>query len=174
MIGFLDVPLIRAQDEDKSPLPRRISMPKALRLAQPRRILLLTLGLLATAALTAHASPVVYDFTGVVQLSNGFNGVSVGDPVTVVGLQLVLGKTELELGYAARAVHLLTQARDTLQAELGPEDPDVLSAMHYLGEAYRADGQMNIGICLVTMTLFVVPPVVSVGSFQLTLNLYWL
>jgi non-specific serine/threonine protein kinase/serine/threonine-protein kinase len=67
-------------------------------------------------------------------------GESIGDPLLVAAMQGKLGKSLLGLGEAAKAIVLLEKARDTFQAEFGPEHPDTLSGMGNLALAYLTAG----------------------------------
>jgi serine/threonine protein kinase len=59
-------------------------------------------------------------------------GEATGDPRAVARMQMTLGRSQLGLGYADRAIGLFTKARATLAAELGPDHPDTLAVMNNL------------------------------------------
>jgi tetratricopeptide (TPR) repeat protein/tRNA A-37 threonylcarbamoyl transferase component Bud32 len=80
-------------------------------------------------------------------------GEAVGDPLAVARLQNVLGETQRELGFAERAIALQTKARQTLEARLGPDHPDVLTSMDNLARAYLAAGQLDKAVPLHEVTL---------------------
>jgi tetratricopeptide (TPR) repeat protein/tRNA A-37 threonylcarbamoyl transferase component Bud32 len=63
-------------------------------------------------------------------------GQSISDPLTVARLQDALGTTLAGLGHTASAIELLTKARRTREARLGPDHPDTLQSCNDLGEAY--------------------------------------
>jgi serine/threonine protein kinase len=62
---------------------------------------------------------------------------AVGDPVVVARLQLLLGRSLVELGYYDQGEVVLTRARPTLESALGPNDADTLSVKHHLAFLYQ-------------------------------------
>jgi serpin B len=79
--------------------------------------------------------------------------VCVGDSLAVARLQMVLGETQRALGFAERAIALQGKARQTLEARLGPDDPDTLTTMNNLAGAYRDAGQLDKAAPLHEQTL---------------------
>jgi serine/threonine protein kinase/tetratricopeptide (TPR) repeat protein len=69
------------------------------------------------------------------------DGDAVGDPVVVARLQAWLGRSLWELGYYAQAEPVLTKARQTLEASLGPDHLDTLSAKQGLAMLYGKLGK---------------------------------
>jgi serine/threonine protein kinase/lipopolysaccharide biosynthesis regulator YciM len=80
-------------------------------------------------------------------------GEATGDPIAVARMQMTLGRSQIGLGYADRAIRLYTKARDTFAATLGPDHPDTLRSMSNLASSYRADGQNDRAIKLHEETL---------------------
>src|SRR5262249_10770640 len=80
-------------------------------------------------------------------------GEAIGDPLVMARLQTHLGTSQVHLGYPERAVMLLTKARATLQARLGPDHPDTLHCMNGLAKAYRDTGQLDKALVLFEETL---------------------
>ena len=68
-------------------------------------------------------------------------GEATGDPLAVARMQITLGRSQRGLGYPDRAIVLLTKARATFAAVLGPDHPDTLTSMHTLATNYAAAGQ---------------------------------
>jgi eukaryotic-like serine/threonine-protein kinase len=68
-------------------------------------------------------------------------GEATGDPLVVAEMQNVLGESLLGLGYAEKAIGVLTRARATRSAILGTDHPDTLGSMSNLAGAYQDAGQ---------------------------------
>jgi eukaryotic-like serine/threonine-protein kinase len=68
-------------------------------------------------------------------------GEATGDPLAVARMQMILGSSQLGLGYADRAIRLFTRARATFATRLGPEHPDTLMSMNNLAISYNHAGQ---------------------------------
>ncbi len=64
-------------------------------------------------------------------------GGAVGDPLAVARMQIILGGSQLGLGYPEKAVTLFAKARSTYAAGLGPDHPDTLASMNDLVLGYR-------------------------------------
>jgi tetratricopeptide (TPR) repeat protein len=69
-------------------------------------------------------------------------GEATGDPLVVAKMQHRLGRTQLGLGYPAKAITLLSKARQTWEARLGPYHLDTLDCMNNLALAYRGVGKL--------------------------------
>jgi tetratricopeptide (TPR) repeat protein len=80
-------------------------------------------------------------------------GESVGDPLTVARLQVVLGETQRNLGYPQRAIVLHTRARQTLEPLLGLDHPDTLASLSELSQSYWADGRYDEAAALHELVL---------------------
>jgi tetratricopeptide (TPR) repeat protein len=80
-------------------------------------------------------------------------GEAVGDSLVVARLQFLLGKSQANLGYAERGINLLTRARVTLAARLGPDHPETLTCIASLAYAYQAAGQWDQALLLFQETL---------------------
>ena len=68
-------------------------------------------------------------------------GEATGDPLAVARMQMTLGISQRSLGYPDKAIVLLTKARATLDAALGPDHPDTLFSMTNLANGYARAGQ---------------------------------
>jgi len=80
-------------------------------------------------------------------------GDATDDPLGVARMQLALGKAQLGLGYAERAIDLCTRARATFTAHLGPDHPDTLSCMRWLATGYQDAGKVDLVVPLFEETL---------------------
>jgi serine/threonine protein kinase/lipopolysaccharide biosynthesis regulator YciM len=80
-------------------------------------------------------------------------GEATGDPLAVARLQMTLGSSQRGLGYPDRAIALLTKARGTLAARLGPDHPDTLKSMNNLANSYGDAGQNDRALKLREETL---------------------
>jgi tetratricopeptide (TPR) repeat protein len=80
-------------------------------------------------------------------------GEAVSDSLEVAQLQQTLGLAQLHLGYRDRAITLFTRARQTLNAELGPDHPDTLTSISNLARAYQDTGQWAKALPLHEQTL---------------------
>jgi eukaryotic-like serine/threonine-protein kinase len=87
------------------------------------------------------------------QATAQIEGEAIGDPLTVARMQLTLGQSQLGLGYPEKAITLLTKARATFTAQLGPDHPDTLESMNELAEGYRAAGEFDHALPLFEETL---------------------
>jgi hypothetical protein len=76
-----------------------------------------------------------------------------GDDIAVARLRLTLGHGLLSLGSTQRALVLLSQARQTLTATLGPDHPETLTSVHELALAYRLAGKYDKALPLLEETL---------------------
>jgi serine/threonine protein kinase len=70
------------------------------------------------------------------QATAQIEGEAIGDPLAVARMQMILGTSQLGLGYAEKAIALFDKARTTRTARLGPDHPDTFSAMASLGLGY--------------------------------------
>ena len=68
-------------------------------------------------------------------------------------MQITLGESQLGLGYPEKAIALLTKARATFTAQLGPDHPDTLGSMNNLAEGYQAAGKLDRALPLFEETL---------------------
>ena len=80
-------------------------------------------------------------------------GEAIGDPLTVAQAQLTLARSQLGLGYAKRAIALLSKARATFTAKLGTSHPDTLSCLNNLAQGYRQVGEYDRARLLLEETL---------------------
>jgi serine/threonine protein kinase/lipopolysaccharide biosynthesis regulator YciM len=80
-------------------------------------------------------------------------GEATGDPLSVARMQMTLGSSQLRLGYPAKAIALLTKARATFAAELGPDHDDTLASMNNLAISYNVAGQTDRALKLHEETL---------------------
>ncbi len=80
-------------------------------------------------------------------------GEATGDPLAVARMQMTLGDSQLGLGYPDRAIALLTKARATFAAGLGPDHPDTLKSMHGLAASYIEAGKTDRAMKLLEETL---------------------
>ena len=88
-----------------------------------------------------------------VQAAAQIEGESIGDPVTVARMQLILSQSLMGLGYPGQAIDLLTRCRATLEAELGGDHPDTLTVIDTLANAYRDAGERDQMLPLLKRTL---------------------
>jgi eukaryotic-like serine/threonine-protein kinase len=87
------------------------------------------------------------------QASAQLEGEVIGDPLAVARMQLTLGESQLGLGYAEKGIHLLSKARMTFTAQLGPDHPDTLRSMSSLAEGYKDAGRLDLALPLQEETL---------------------
>ena len=80
-------------------------------------------------------------------------GEAIGDPLTVARMQITLGRSQIGLGYPEKAITLLTKARASFTAQLGPDHPDTLGSMNNLAEGFKAAGKFDRAIPLLEETL---------------------
>ena len=70
-------------------------------------------------------------------------GDAIGDPLTVARMQLILGQSQLGLGYPEKAIGLFSAARATFTRLLGPDHPDTLTSMGEVAGVYRCAGELD-------------------------------
>ena len=58
-------------------------------------------------------------------------------------MQKTLGWAQLGLGYPEKAIAVLTRARDTFAARLGPDHLETLTSMNKLALSYRDAGRLD-------------------------------
>ncbi|WZO98828.1 tetratricopeptide repeat protein [Isosphaeraceae bacterium EP7] len=87
------------------------------------------------------------------QATAALEGEATDDPLGVARMQAALGTSQLGLGYAEKAIVLLTKARATFMSRLGPVHPDTLQAMNMLANAYRAAGKPDRSVALLEEAL---------------------
>jgi eukaryotic-like serine/threonine-protein kinase len=87
------------------------------------------------------------------QATEQIEGEAIGDPLTVAHVQQTLGKSQLGLGYPERAIALLTKARATFTARLGPRHPNTLGTMNNLAQGLKDLGKYNQALPLLEETL---------------------
>jgi serine/threonine protein kinase len=75
-------------------------------------------------------------------------GEALGDPLATAKLQLILGKSLLGLGYAEKGVTLFAKSRATFESALGADEPDTLTSMYHLAQAYGAAGKRELALPL--------------------------
>ena len=80
-------------------------------------------------------------------------GEAIGDPLAVARMQMTLGESQLGLGYPEKAIHLLSKARTTFTAQLGPDHPDTLASMTNLAGGYQDAGKLDLALPLFEETL---------------------
>jgi tetratricopeptide (TPR) repeat protein len=78
---------------------------------------------------------------------------AISDDLAVARLRLALGHGLLSLGSTQRALVLVSQARQTLTAMLGPDHPETLTSVHELALAYRLAGKYDKALPLLEETL---------------------
>jgi hypothetical protein len=78
---------------------------------------------------------------------------AIGDPLTVAGMQVRLGRSHLGLGYPGEAVTLFERAVATLKAEAGEDHPHTLASANNLASAYQAAGRLDLALPLYERTL---------------------
>jgi eukaryotic-like serine/threonine-protein kinase len=81
------------------------------------------------------------------------NAEAIGDPLTTASIQLTLGTSLSALGFADKAVVLLSRAWHTRKEALGADDPGTLTAANNLAMAYEAAGKLSIAQPLILETL---------------------
>jgi serine/threonine protein kinase len=82
------------------------------------------------------------------QATAQIEGDVIGDPLAVAQMQYSLGRAQRGLGYPEKTIVLLTKARATFTARLGPDHPDTLASMGNLAEAYDNAGQVDRAVPL--------------------------
>ena len=87
------------------------------------------------------------------QATAQIEGEAIGDPLTVARTQRTLGESQLALGNPEKAIGLLTKARATFAAHLGPDNPDTLICMAGLAGGYKAVGKFDQALPLFQQTL---------------------
>ena len=68
-------------------------------------------------------------------------GEATGDPMAVARMQMTLGNSLHSLGYEPKAIELFSKARATFAARLGPDHPDTLTSLAFLGASHAAAGR---------------------------------
>ena len=87
------------------------------------------------------------------QATAQIEGEAIGDPLTVARMQNTLGQSQLGLGYPEKAIALLTKARATFTAHLGPDHPETLNSMNTLAIGYQDTGKLDRALPLLEETL---------------------
>ena len=80
-------------------------------------------------------------------------GDAIGDPLVVAAMQVTFGKSLLGLGEPKKAIALFDAARATRKARLGPGDPQTLTVMRGLENAYLDAGKVDLALPLAEETL---------------------
>jgi tetratricopeptide (TPR) repeat protein len=80
-------------------------------------------------------------------------GDAIGDPLVVAAMQLKFGKSLVGLGEPDKAIALFKQALATREARVGPDDPQTLTVMGELTEAYLDAGRADLALPLAEETL---------------------
>jgi serine/threonine protein kinase len=80
-------------------------------------------------------------------------GEIIGDHLAVARMQLTLGESQAGLGRFEKAVPLLSKARATFTAQLGPDDPETPRSMCSLAAAYIGVGKLDLSLTLSEETL---------------------
>ncbi|MGI8980216.1 MAG: tetratricopeptide repeat protein [Pirellulaceae bacterium] len=76
-----------------------------------------------------------------------------GDPTAVARLQVILAKSQNELGYPNKGITLCLKARETLTAHLGPDHPDTITSMNNLADTYARLKQFDTALSLYTESM---------------------
>ena len=87
------------------------------------------------------------------QATAEIEGESIGDPLAVARMQLILGESQLGLNYPEKAITLLTKARATFTSQLGPDHEKTLETMGNLAVAYRMANKLDLALPLYEETL---------------------
>ncbi len=87
------------------------------------------------------------------QATDQLEGDVIGDPLTVARMQVILGESQVGLGYAQKAILLFMKARTTFTAQLGADHPDTLTSMNELAWGYQAAGKLDLALPLYEETL---------------------
>jgi serine/threonine protein kinase len=82
------------------------------------------------------------------QASAQLEGESIGDPLAVAHMQVILGQCQLGLGYAEKGIALLSKARATFATLSGPDDPDTLASMNAIARGYYDVGRPDLSVPL--------------------------
>ena len=85
--------------------------------------------------------------------SAALEGEANDDPLGVARMQMALSRAQLSLGYAEKAIALLTRARATFTSRLGPDHPDTLASMNELALGYSDAGKLDRALPLLEETL---------------------
>jgi eukaryotic-like serine/threonine-protein kinase len=80
-------------------------------------------------------------------------GEATGDPLAVAQMQMILGVSQSSLGYPNRGIALLSKARATFTARLGPDHHQTIRSMHNLASSYFDSGQNDRALPLREETL---------------------
>jgi tetratricopeptide (TPR) repeat protein len=80
-------------------------------------------------------------------------GEAIGDPLAVARMQMILGRSQVGLGYPQKAIALFTRARATYTAALGPDHPDTVASMNNLACSYADAGKTDRALRLFEETL---------------------
>jgi serine/threonine protein kinase len=78
---------------------------------------------------------------------------AIGDPLTVAKLQDAVGVSQINLGYAEKAIPILTRAARTREARLGRDHPTTLTSLSNLAGAYWAAARLDKAIPIQEETL---------------------
>ena len=81
------------------------------------------------------------------------DGSAIGDPLDMGAMQYRLGVSLMNLGEIQHAITVLTKARDTAQAQLGPDHPITLNSSCTLAICYVMAGQTDLALPLHKETL---------------------
>ncbi len=87
------------------------------------------------------------------QATTELEGEVIGDSLAVARMQLTLGVSQLGLGYADKAIRLLSKARTTFTDQLGPDHSDTLQSMNQLAWGYQDAGKLDLALPLFKETL---------------------
>jgi serine/threonine protein kinase/tetratricopeptide (TPR) repeat protein len=87
------------------------------------------------------------------QATAQLEGEVVGDSLAVARMQSTLGVSQLNLGYAEKAIHLLSKARTTFTARLGADHHDTLTSVNNLAMSYQGAGRPDLALPLFKETL---------------------
>jgi eukaryotic-like serine/threonine-protein kinase len=87
------------------------------------------------------------------QAAAQLEGEAIGDPLAVARMQMILGNSQVGLGYPEKAIPLFAKARATFTDQLGPDDPETLTSMNDLAWGYLAAGKFDLALPLCQETL---------------------
>ena len=87
------------------------------------------------------------------QATAEIEGEAIGDPRAVARMQMILGSSQLGLGYPQKAIGLFTKARATFTAEYDPNHRETLASMASLAASYYAAGLRKQSLKLNEQTL---------------------
>ncbi len=88
-----------------------------------------------------------------VKAAEQLEGEAIGDPLVMASLQIKLGETLCNLGFATEAIPLFRKARETRTQKLGADHAATLDSMGYLAWGYSSAGKYDLTLPLNVETL---------------------